>query len=111
MPVAVDTTGRIYDDFSRLIFLYTHRETSDLGNELPKESDQFRYLRTTCLDNLKGSVGGSRTRFLTNFFVNFHSDRGLHNVSKIDGSRKHQKTIQNETGSKLSFHDKKSITG
>ena len=28
MPVAVDTSGRIYDDFSRLLFLHAHRETS-----------------------------------------------------------------------------------
>jgi hypothetical protein len=25
--------------------------------ELPEESDQFRFLRTTCLVNLKGSIG------------------------------------------------------
>jgi len=28
MPVAVDTSDRIYDDFLRLLFLYTHRESS-----------------------------------------------------------------------------------
>jgi hypothetical protein len=26
LPVVVDTTGRLYDDFSRLLFLHTHRE-------------------------------------------------------------------------------------
>jgi hypothetical protein len=26
MPVVVDTAGRIYEDFSRLLFLYAHRE-------------------------------------------------------------------------------------
>ena len=26
MPVAVDTSGRIYDDFSRLLLLHAHRE-------------------------------------------------------------------------------------
>ncbi len=26
MPVAVDTAGRIYEDFSRLLFLHAHRE-------------------------------------------------------------------------------------
>jgi hypothetical protein len=63
MPVTVDTSGRIYDDFSRLLFLhqeivlYTHRETSALANELLEESDQFRFLRTSCLANLKGSLG------------------------------------------------------
>ena len=49
MPVAVDTGGRIYDDFSRLLFLHAHREASALANELPEESDQFRFLRTSCL--------------------------------------------------------------
>ena len=45
MPVTVDTSGRIYDDFSRLLFLHAHREASVLPNELPEESDQFRFLR------------------------------------------------------------------
>ena len=57
MPVAVDTTGRIYDDFSRLLFLHAHREASALANELPEESDQFRFLRAACFANIKGSVG------------------------------------------------------
>ena len=34
MPVAVDTSVLIYDDFSRLLFLDTHREASALSNEL-----------------------------------------------------------------------------
>jgi hypothetical protein len=57
IPVAVDTSGRIYDDFNRLLFLHAHREASALVNELPEESDQFRFFRATCLANLKGSVG------------------------------------------------------
>ena len=57
MPVAVDTVGRIYDDFSRLLFLHSHREASALANELPEESDQFRFLRAACFANIKGSVG------------------------------------------------------
>jgi hypothetical protein len=75
IPVAVDTSGRIYDDFSRLLFFHTHREASDLANELrgkirflratcvvsefklPEESDQIRFLRAACVVNLKGSVG------------------------------------------------------
>jgi len=57
MPVAVDTGGRIYDDFSRLLFLHAHREASALSHELPEESDQFRFLRAACLANIKGSVG------------------------------------------------------
>jgi len=51
MPVAVDTSVRIYDDFSRLLFLYDHRETSALTNELPEESGQFRFLHADCLAN------------------------------------------------------------
>jgi hypothetical protein len=57
MPVAVDTAGRIYDDFSRLLFLHAHREASVLANELPEESEQFRFLRAACFANIKGSVG------------------------------------------------------
>jgi hypothetical protein len=57
MPVSVDTAGRIYEDFSRLLFLHAHREASPLANELPEESEQFRFLRAACFANIKGSVG------------------------------------------------------
>jgi hypothetical protein len=57
LPAAADTTGRVYDDFSRLLFLYSHREPSALANEIPEESSQFRFLRTVRYDNIKGSVG------------------------------------------------------
>ena len=57
LPLTVDTTVRLYDDFIRLLFLYDHREVSSLTNELPEESDQFRFLRAVCFTNLKGSVG------------------------------------------------------
>ncbi len=57
MPLTVDTSGRIYDDFSRLLFLHDHREASSLVNELPEESGQFRFLHTAYLVNLEGSVG------------------------------------------------------
>ena len=33
MPVAVDTSDRVYDDFNRLLFLHAHREASALANE------------------------------------------------------------------------------
>jgi hypothetical protein len=56
MSVAVDTSGRIYDDFSRLLLLHTHREASALVNEIQEESDQFRFLREACYANIKGSV-------------------------------------------------------
>ncbi len=57
MPVAVDTSGRVYDDFSRLLFLHAHREASALSNGIPEESEQFRFLRETCYGNIKGLVG------------------------------------------------------
>jgi hypothetical protein len=55
--VAVDTSDRIYDDFSRLLFLHAHREASVLANELQEESEQFRFLRAASYANIKGSVG------------------------------------------------------
>jgi hypothetical protein len=57
LPAAVDTTGRLYDDFSRLLFLHDHREGSTVSNEIPEESDQFHFLRVVCYSNIKGSVG------------------------------------------------------
>ena len=57
LPVAVDTSGRIHDDFSCQLFLHTHRKESALANELPEEPDQFRFLHTACLAIIKGSVG------------------------------------------------------
>jgi hypothetical protein len=47
----------VLHDFSRLLFLHAHREASALANELPEESEQFRFLRAACLANIKGSVG------------------------------------------------------
>ena len=41
IPLVVDTTGRLYEEFIRLLFLHTHREVSDLDNELSEESDSF----------------------------------------------------------------------
>ena len=57
MPVAVHKSGRIYDDFLRLLFLHAHREASALDNDIPEESGHFRFLHVTCLSNIKGSVG------------------------------------------------------
>ncbi len=57
MPVVVDTVDRIYEDFSRLLFLHAHREASVLTNEIPEESEQFRFLHSACFPNIKGSVG------------------------------------------------------
>ena len=47
----------MYDEFIRLLFFHTHRESSVLANALPEELDQFRFLRDSCFANLKGVVG------------------------------------------------------
>ncbi len=57
LPAVVDTTGRLHDDFSRLLFLHVYREPSTLDNEIPEESDQFLFLRPTSYANIKESVG------------------------------------------------------
>ncbi len=57
LPTVADTKGRVYDDFSRLLFLHAHREVSALDNEIPEESGQFRFLRAAHYANIKGSVG------------------------------------------------------
>ncbi len=49
------TSGRVYDDFVRLLFLYVYHETSIftiLAGELHEESEQFRFWRTARLENL-----------------------------------------------------------
>jgi hypothetical protein len=35
LPVAVSTSGRVYEDFTRLLFLHAHREGSILSGDLP----------------------------------------------------------------------------
>ncbi len=65
ISLAVDTTGHLYDDFIRLLFLHSHLEWSALANELPEESDQFRFLRAACFANLKGDVGLIMTKTST----------------------------------------------
>ena len=57
IPLAVDTKGHLYDEFIRLLFLHTHREVSVMVNEFPEESDQFRFLRSSCFTDLKVGVG------------------------------------------------------
>ena len=57
LPITVSTSGRVYEDYARLLFLHTHREASILAGELPEESEQFRFLRVSRLADLKGSVG------------------------------------------------------
>jgi hypothetical protein len=57
LSITVNTSGRVYEDFSRLFFLHVYRESSILVGELPEESEQFCFLRASRLANLKGSVG------------------------------------------------------
>ncbi len=62
LSITVSTSGRVYEDFERLFFLHSHRETSILSGELPEESEQFRSCRVSRLANLKGSVGSILTK-------------------------------------------------
>ena len=57
MSVGASTSGRINEEFLRLLFLYVNRETSTLVGELPEESIEFRFIRAACWANLKGSIG------------------------------------------------------
>ena len=57
IPLTVDTTGHLHDDYVRFLLLHAHREVSVLTNEFPEESNQFRFLRTVCFTDLKGDVG------------------------------------------------------
>ena len=60
MPVPVNTSGysgHLFGDFLCYLFFHAHREASALTGELSKKSDQFRFLHTVCLANLKGSAG------------------------------------------------------
>ena len=53
----MSTSGRVYDDFTCLLFLHADREASILAGELPEEPEQFHFFRAARLVNLKGSVG------------------------------------------------------
>jgi hypothetical protein len=37
LSITVSTSGRVHEDFTRLIFLHVHREDSILTGELPEE--------------------------------------------------------------------------
>ena len=57
--MGLDTTGRLYDDIIRLLFLHAHREASPLAKELcklPEESDHFRFLRAPCFANFSSTI-------------------------------------------------------
>jgi hypothetical protein len=57
LSIAASTSGRVYEDFPRLLFLHEYRESSIFAGELPEESEQFRFFRVSRLTNLKDSVG------------------------------------------------------
>ncbi len=44
LSITVSTSGRVYEDFTRLCFSHGHREDSILAGGLPEESEQFRFL-------------------------------------------------------------------
>jgi hypothetical protein len=56
-PSVVDTTDQLYDDFSRLLYLHDHHEDSFLTNEIPEESDQFRFMCVVWYTNIRGRWG------------------------------------------------------
>ena len=93
-PLVVGTSVRLYDDFIRFHFFHTHCESSSLINELPEESDQFRFLRTSCLTNLKDSVGlilpkdsGIRISIPLRTFISvFHTTVVVHPFSSLHTS-------------------------
>ena len=59
MSVSVNTSGHVYDNFVRLIFLYVSRESGVLSGELKENlnSHEVHFLHTVSLTNLKDSVG------------------------------------------------------
>ena len=57
MSVAASTSGRTNEEVLRLLFLRVNRKVSALVGELSEESVQFRFIRTDCLGDLKGSIG------------------------------------------------------
>ncbi len=48
MSVEESTSGRINEEFLRLLFLDANRETSSLSGELTEESVQFLFIRSVC---------------------------------------------------------------
>jgi hypothetical protein len=69
MTVAVDTSGHVYDDFIRLLFLHTHREASPLAKELEY------FVRVVTKDKRTGKngpeflIGWRDFPVLVNYFV------------------------------------------
>ena len=85
IPLSVDNTGHLYDEFIRLLFLHAHRESSALANELPEESDQVHFLRASCFTILKGTVGliTYQTQWRNNRICGFQSPLDLCSKSSL----------------------------
>ena len=43
IPLPVDTTGRMYDEFIHLLFLHAHREASALTGEFQRSRTSFAF--------------------------------------------------------------------
>jgi hypothetical protein len=52
LTITVSTSGSVYEDFVRMLFLHAYRVASILAGELREESEQFRFLRASRLVNL-----------------------------------------------------------
>jgi hypothetical protein len=65
IPVGVDTSGRIYDDFLRLLFLHAHRESSALANDIPIPPVLWFLARLT-----RSRASGVTTRTATRLTIN-----------------------------------------
>ena len=55
MTVSASTSGRINEEFLRLLFLHAHRDANALAGELSEELVQFRFIRAPCLTTLTES--------------------------------------------------------
>jgi hypothetical protein len=80
LPSAVDTTGQLHDDFSRLLFPHVNREGSALVNDIPEESNQSIQTNYNCVRIRQQSSayvrGEPHVRFVISVFYTttvFHS--------------------------------------
>jgi hypothetical protein len=88
LSITVSTSGHVYEDFVRLLFLHVHREASILAGELPEESEQFRFLRASRLANLKGSVGLILVKTNTGYYSHRFVYTVFHTLPRFLNSRR-----------------------
>jgi hypothetical protein len=62
MTVVASTSSRINEEFLLLLFFHANWEASILTGELPEESAQFRFIRVSCLVNLKCSIESMKVK-------------------------------------------------